>query len=141
MSVHHDEDAEIYLNGVLASRLLGFGPDYDDLPISEEASATLRPGKNLLAVHCHQIGGGEYIDVGIVQQASWPLRRGERSLDCVLPARVQKVIRALPGWSVGQRALRETLGAARGKRAAASGRSFVTVGNAELGYRGAVVWR
>jgi hypothetical protein len=63
----HDEDAEIYLNGVLAASVNRFGLDYFELPIGPEAAATLKPGPNLLAVHCHQTGGGQYIDVGLVQ--------------------------------------------------------------------------
>ena len=64
--LHHDEDVEIYLNGVLAATAPGFVTAYYELNISPAAAATLTPGPNLLAVHCHQTGGGQYIDVGIV---------------------------------------------------------------------------
>ncbi len=65
--VHHDEDAEIYLNGVLAAKVAGFITDYEEVSISEEARATLKSGKNWIAIHCKQTTGGEYIDAGLIE--------------------------------------------------------------------------
>ena len=65
VQMFHDEDVEVYFNGVLALNAGGFITDYEFKEISKEAKAALRVGRNIIAVHCHQTGGGQGIDVGI----------------------------------------------------------------------------
>jgi len=63
----HDEDVEVTINGVRAASEAGYNGDYVRLPMSDAARAALRPGPNLIAVHCHQTVGGQVIDVGIAR--------------------------------------------------------------------------
>ena len=66
LAIHHDEDAEVYLNGQLIKRTKGFLTGYTIVPLTGEATRkALKPGRNVLAVHCHQTRGGQYIDVGL----------------------------------------------------------------------------
>lgn len=64
--IHHDEDVQVYLNGVLAYEGTGYLTSYEAVPLTAAGKAALRAGKNVLAVHCHQTTGGQYIDVGLV---------------------------------------------------------------------------
>jgi len=69
--IHHDEDADVYVDGILATQVTGYGTDYEPVGMKPKVSKLLKPGKHLLAVHCKQTGGGQYIDVGLADvQAS-----------------------------------------------------------------------
>ncbi len=67
LRLHHDEDAKIYINGVLATEVTGAVHGYGDQAISPEALAAIKPGKNTIAATCHQTTGGQYIDVGVLR--------------------------------------------------------------------------
>ena len=65
-NVFHDEDVEIYVNGIPAAAANGFITSYEPMEIRRPALAELKPGAKItLAVHCHQTKGGQGIDVGI----------------------------------------------------------------------------
>jgi hypothetical protein len=68
--MHHDEDAEVFINGVLAARVHGYTTSYEAFPLSPAGKAAIKPGNNLIAIHCHQTTGGQYIDAGFVQVSS-----------------------------------------------------------------------
>jgi hypothetical protein len=64
--VFHDEDVEIYVNGVLAASEGGFTTSYVLIDIQPDALKLLKPGATItLAAHCHQTIGGQNIDLGL----------------------------------------------------------------------------
>ena len=61
----HDEDVEVYVDGVPAVSESGFINAYDAFQIEPAARALLKPGATVtVAAHCHQTVGGQYVDVG-----------------------------------------------------------------------------
>lgn len=65
LRIHHDEDAVVYLNGREVAKLDGYTTNYIDVSLDSLARDALKRGRNVLAVHCRQTQGGQYIDAGI----------------------------------------------------------------------------
>jgi hypothetical protein len=68
--MHHDEDAEVFINGIAAARVHGFTTAYEPIPLQPAGLAAIKSGTNLVAIHCHQTVGGQYIDAGFVEVES-----------------------------------------------------------------------
>ncbi len=65
LTMYHDEDSEVYINGVPAVSTRGFSTSYVEFQIAPAALKTLKPGRNVIAIYCHQTSGGQYIDAGM----------------------------------------------------------------------------
>ena len=61
----HDDIFELYINGI---QVISTGYVWKNNVLSElpaEVKATLKPGKNVIAAHCHNKTGGGYVDFGL----------------------------------------------------------------------------
>ncbi len=64
--VFHNEEVEIYVNGILAAHQPGEMTAYDVIEIAPAAKALFQPGAQLtIAAHCHRQGWGQGIDIGL----------------------------------------------------------------------------
>ena len=76
----HDDNIEIYLNGTQIA-VTGNGLDYDLLKeIPDAVAASLKPTGNVLAAHCHNNGGGAYVDLGISKKVKQENTFDERAV-------------------------------------------------------------
>jgi hypothetical protein len=79
--VHHDEDTEIFINGKEVAKLERWSTEYSVVPLTADAVTALKTGVNVMAVHCLQKGGGQFIDVHVVDADNVPkLPRPKRNL-------------------------------------------------------------
>ncbi len=63
----HDEDAEVYVNGKLVAKVTGYNTKYEQWPLLPEALNALKTDgtSNVIAIHCKQTTGGQFIDCGL----------------------------------------------------------------------------
>ena len=90
LELYHDEDVEVFLNGTQIYKAAGHVTDYEVIELGKEAIGAFQTGKNVVAVHCKQTGGGQFIDLslrtGAAKANSLPeaLRRGGKRLETKL---------------------------------------------------------
>lgn len=78
--IHHDEDVEVYFNGTPVVTLKGFTTQYKVVAIPEAKQSALKAGENVLAVHCSQKSGGQFVDVHLIDANQIPkLPKPQRS--------------------------------------------------------------
>jgi hypothetical protein len=70
--MHHDEDVEVYLNGESIAILKGFTTEFEAVPVPAAKRSMLKVGTNVMAVHCRQTSGGQFIDVHLVDGDNLP---------------------------------------------------------------------
>jgi hypothetical protein len=61
----HDEDTQVYINGVRAADTYGWTTTYSDFLGSTDAMEALVAGENTIAIHTVNTNGGRYADVGL----------------------------------------------------------------------------
>jgi len=69
LTLHNDNATEVYINGVLAFQATGYTSQYTTFPIRPAGLRAIRFDRpNLIAAHCHQDSGGQYIDLGFATE-------------------------------------------------------------------------
>ena len=70
--IHHDEDTEVFVNGASVAVLKGFTTKYRVVPIPPAKRSAIKQGANVMAVHCRQTVGGQFIDVHLIDADNVP---------------------------------------------------------------------
>ncbi|WP_073403019.1 glutaminase family protein [Mucilaginibacter sp. OK098] len=68
LKLHHDDDAEVFLNGEKIYSASGANGDLQYFPLSDDVVSKLKEGENVLAMHCTNTGGAAWLDVGLADE-------------------------------------------------------------------------
>lgn len=69
LMIQHDDNAEVYLNGELIYQYAGWLNEFKYIDLDSVIRQNIKPGKNVLAIHVANTGGGAYLDAGIYEEA------------------------------------------------------------------------
>jgi len=86
LKLHHDDNIEVYLNGEQIYSCICWNQKAEYFPIDDAIKNKMKKGKNILAIHCANIQGGSWLDVGLSKEPQ-PLASGSM----IIPAAQKKV--------------------------------------------------
>jgi hypothetical protein len=64
--IHYDNGTEVYVNGRRIWRGTGWNDRYGGFDVTKSVRSALKSGRNVIAVHCHQDEGGQFIDLALL---------------------------------------------------------------------------
>jgi hypothetical protein len=88
----HDDEVEIYINGIEIVTVNDKCQENALLELSEEVVLSLQKGKNVIAAHCKNTGGEAYLDFGLYMEIE--------EQPCFTETAVQNSVEALPTQTI-----------------------------------------
>jgi len=67
ISIRHNQDAEIYINGIFCGSIGSSSGRYEPVFLEKKVRDILHIGNNTIAIHCHQTIGKQFIDSGLFE--------------------------------------------------------------------------
>jgi hypothetical protein len=86
LRLNHDDNIEVYINGVQAYSREGWTGNYKEYPLSPAAKAALKPGRNVIAIHIKNTAGGAFLDAGLLEEKPGPSLHAASQTACELTA-------------------------------------------------------
>lgn len=66
LKIQHDDNIDVYINGEKIFNVTGWTGKYIYVPLA--TTSMLKKGKNVMAIHIKNTAGGQWLDVGLVQE-------------------------------------------------------------------------